>query len=526
MASIEGNDTEEQSQSSGSWICVNDDEFDALSINFKPKPVEKYPAKLHARSVAKRLGTKAGLIYLVGLPSKLYEDSDMPVIFRQRRYFYYLTGIDLPDCTVTYNIQRDQLRLWIPAERTGRDVIYNGFTPSPDDIYAKYDFDHVGRHGSLDGYIAHFAHRESGDIFVLHEDQKPKLPERSNGANVWSYIDHFDTSRLQPAMDASRAIKSAYEIKLIRKASEISAQAHTNVLLSIKYLENESEVEAVFQATSIAARAKHQAYGVIAAAGENASTLHYMANNEPLKGRQLLCLDAGCEWKCYASDVTRTFPISGKHTTESKAIYDLVAKMQEECIKMVKPNANYRDIHLHAHKVAIRGLMELGLLNGSFEELYAAGASVMFLPHGLGHYMGLEVHDVGAVGNLLYAFQDEHKDWMSAYHEIRSQPSTSASSILAPNMVITVEPGIYFSRYALEDVYLKDPKYAKFINKDFLQYYYPVGGVRIEDDILVTEDGFENLTTAPKGQAALDIINGYDENATVAMKAKSRGWSW
>jgi Xaa-Pro dipeptidase len=285
---------------------------------------------------------------------------------------------------VTYNIKRDQLRLWIPPERTGRDVIYNGFTPTPDEIYAKYDFDHVNRKGSLDGYIAHFAYRETGDIFVLHEDQKPKLPERLDGCTIWSYIDHFDTSRLQPAMDASRAIKSAYEIKLIRKASEITAQGHINVLRGIKYFENEAEAEAVFTATCIAQQAKQQAYGVIAGSGVNASTLHYIANNEPLKGRQLLCLDAGCEWQCYASDVTRTFPISGEFTQEAKAIYDIVAKMQEECIKMVKPNANYRDIHLHAHKVAILGLMELGLLhNGTFEELFKAGASVPFFPHGV-----------------------------------------------------------------------------------------------------------------------------------------------
>ncbi len=334
--------------------------------------------------MAKHLGAKNGLIYLVGRPSKLYEDSDQPVAFRQRRYFYYLTGLDFPDCTVTYNIQGDQLRLWIPPDRTGRSVIYNGPTPSPEEIHANYDFDHVNRVGSLGGYLAHFAYRESGDIFVLHEDQKPKLPKILDEITVWSYIDHFDTSRLQPAMDASRAIKSPYEIGLIRKANEITAQAHLNVLLGIKHFENEAEVDAVFTATCIAAKAKQQSYGVIAASGENASTLHYVANNEPLKGRQLLVLDAGCEWQCYASDVTRTLPISGNFTPEAQSIYDIVLQMQEECIEMVKPGANYRDIHMHAHKVATRGLVDLGILhNGTLEELYVAGASAMFLPHGV-----------------------------------------------------------------------------------------------------------------------------------------------
>jgi Xaa-Pro dipeptidase len=113
--------------------------------------------------------------------------------------------------------------------------------------------------------------------------------------------------------------------------------------------------------------------------------LHYEANNEPLEGRQLVVLDAGCEWKCYASDVTRTFPISGRHTTESKAIYDIVEKMQEECIEMCLPRADYRDIQQHANEVAVEGLMELGLLQGgTFEELLKSGVVRAFFPHGLG----------------------------------------------------------------------------------------------------------------------------------------------
>jgi len=403
-------------------------------------------AKIHARAVAKHLGTKKGLIYLEGIPSMEYEDSDQPVFFRQRRYFYYLTGINLPDCTVTYNIQRDQLRLWVPAARTGRDVIHNGQTPSPDDILANYDFDNVNRKGSLEGYLAHFAYRETGDIFVLHEAQQPKLPNRLNETTVWSYIDHFDTSRLQPAMDASRSIKSDHEVKLLRKANDITAEAHINVLRSIKNLDHEAEVEAVFTGTCIAARAKNQAYSVIAAAGENASTLHYIANDSPLAGRQLMCLDAGCEYDCYASDVTRTFPLSGKWTPEAKATYEIVEKMQEECIKMVKPKRDFREVHMHAVKVATLGLMELGLLhNGTFEELYAIGAAIAFFPHGLGHHLGLEVHDVGDGGALLYGFSEKPKDWMAAFHEMRSKtPQTSAgTSILETNMVLTVEPGMY-----------------------------------------------------------------------------------
>jgi len=171
---------------------------------------------------------------------------------------------------------------------------------------------------------------------------------------------------------------------MIRKANEITAQAHINVLRSIKQLTNEAEIEAIFAATCTAKLAKQQSYGIIAGSGSNASVLHYVSNNEPLTGRQLVCLDAGCEWELYASDVTRTFPISGKFTPEAKAIYDVVEKMQEECIELVKPGVDYREIQLHAEKVAIAGLLKLGLLHrGTVDEIYKSGAHAAFFPHGV-----------------------------------------------------------------------------------------------------------------------------------------------
>ncbi|ESZ97636.1 hypothetical protein SBOR_1980 [Sclerotinia borealis F-4128] len=539
-------DSEVRPTSKGSWTCKEVDEFDALSIEYKPKPTEKYPAKLHARQVKNHLGVNEGLIYLPGLPSFNYEDSDMPPAFRQRRYFYYLTGVNLPDCTVTYNIHRDQLWLWIPPPNSGSSVIYTGSRPTAKEIMAKYDFDHVEKLPHLDSYLTWYAHTEPGNIHLLHDYQAPKSIElqitRKNGCHSIISKSPFDSSKLEEAMNTARAIKSPYELRMIRKASAITAQAHIDVLRGLRHLSNEAEIEAIFTATCIAKQAKTQAYGVIAGSGENASTLHYMANNEPLKGRQLVCLDAGCEWDCYASDVTRTVPISGKYTEEAQAIYDLVAKMQDECIDMLGPGANYRDIHMHAHRVALKGLMDLGLVEGgTFDELYMAGVSVAFFPHGLGHYVGLEVHDVGPGGsritNRLYGFSKKPADWTDAYFQILSNSGVTSDggAILAKDMVVTIEPGIYFSRYALEEVYLKSPKYAKYINKKLLQKYYPVGGVRIEDDLLITKDGYENLTTVPKGEEALKIINEGKEHeeereankkAAESRRKHKKTWFW
>ena len=309
--------------------------------------------------------------------------------FRQGRYFYYLTGVDLPNCAVTYDVGNDELVLFIPPPNTGKSVIYNGSTPTSKEMMAKYDFHAVKYIADLPAYLNYFAHREKGFIYVLHPHHIFRAAISPNytfpdGTQSTLQISPWETTKLKPAMNASRVIKSPYEVQMIRKANVISGKAHINVLRQIRYLKNEANVEAIFTATCIAQHAKRQAYGVIAGAGENASTLHYIANNDPLSGRQLLCLDAACEWNCYAADVTRTFPISGQYTSEAKAIYDIVAEMQEEAIEMCKPGANYIDIHLHTHSIAIRGLMKLGLLqNGSEEEIFKSGVSVAFFPHGV-----------------------------------------------------------------------------------------------------------------------------------------------
>jgi len=223
-------------------------------------------------------------------------------------------------------------------------VIFYGQVPSIKHFMEISDIDDVLRTTDITQYIDFYAKHDKGRIYALHESQVPKMSDH----NPWSYItatvssSRLDVRNLQPAMDKARCVKSEYEVKMIKKANQITAQAHTNVLKGIHSFRNETEIEAVFTATCIAHQAKNQAYGVIAGSGPNASTLHYEANKDPLAGRQVVCLDAGCEWKDYASDVTRSFPISGEWSKEAKAIYDIVDRMQQECIDMVKPGVDYR----------------------------------------------------------------------------------------------------------------------------------------------------------------------------------------
>lgn len=318
-------------------------------------------------------------------------------------------------------------------------------------------------------------------------------------------------------MDAAREIKDEHEIRMIRRANEISGLAHRRILENIHRISNETEIEASFLDTCIAHGAKQQAYDIIAGSGENAAVLHYVKNDEPLRDRQLVCLDAGAEWDCYASDVTRTFPLKGDWpSTEARDIYQLVEKIQNECISGIRKGVKFLSLHLLAQDMVVKGLLELGILidtakDGDKLEPHKSEVCRIFFPHGLGHHMGLEVHDVSAKP-ITALRKGEHGDNTSL--ESGSTPPSSTTtdyplcptseSTLEEGMVVTVEPGIYFSRYALANA--KTLSIAKYINFESAEKYIPVGGVRIEDDILVTAHGNENLTTAPKGEEMLDII--------------------
>ncbi|KAI0393631.1 metallopeptidase family M24-domain-containing protein [Xylariaceae sp. FL0594] len=509
---------------------VLEDEFDALTIAVENKQAEqelaqKYPAKRHARRVARKLGVVKGLIYLAGQKEMYWEDSDQGPPFRQRRYFYYLSGADFAGCTVTYDIEKDWLTLWIPHSDPAA-ILWFGKTPSAKDCLARYDVHEVRYVEELKEYIRDL---RGTMVYALGIDinlqQLLLEPPCAMGKT-------FDTTRLRPAMDRARVIKTGYEIAMIRKANAVSSAAHRLVAERIGAMVNECQLEGAFLGSCVAQNAHAQAYPVIAGSGANASTLHYDANNEYLAGRQLVVLDAGAEWACYASDVTRTLPIArATFSPEARAIYDLVHRMQEECIERVRPGAVFRDLHLHASRVAVEGLLELGILhNGTVEEIYKSGVVGLFFPHGLGHHVGLDVHDVQSKGLLhssvssssgLQPGKQKQKRHFAGIAALRSMLEAEGESKtedtnrnqLRTNMVVTIEPGIYFCRPYIESHFTEDEDeeemvvaVKRYVNLDVLEGYYPVGGVRVEDCIRVTADGYENLTTAPKGEELLRLV--------------------
>lgn len=311
----------------------------------------------------------------------------MPKTWRQRRYFFYITGVDFADCVVTYDIGADSLRLFVPTFDDVRQVIYFGTTPSIKECEEKYDVDIVQPNGEINDFLVDWLYRhEKPTIYILHDDQGPRMLQlRPEDYALLGLRKVLNSTLLLPAMDAARVIKSEYEVALIRKANDISSWAHKGVLHEMAEASNETHIEATFLGLCVFKGAKKQAYNIIAGSGENASTLHYDANDQPLEGKQLVCLDAGCEWNCYASDITRTFPISGTFTQEAHEIYTLVQEMQEECIKRIKPGVAYHDLQVLAMDIAVMGLLKLGVLhNGNFRDVYNCGR--IFFPHGVRFY--------------------------------------------------------------------------------------------------------------------------------------------
>lgn len=376
------------------------------------------------------------------------------------------------------------------------------------------------------------------DIDEAHYISKSKALISSDESRVYRQ----DEQDLRQAMDSCRVIKDDFEIDLIRQANDISGMAHVEVMKCMHTFSNEADVEAAYMKVCIAQRAKLQAYDPIAGSGANAAELHYSANDADFGSGQTLVLDAGCEVARYASDVTRTLPINHERpgywpSRETEQIYNLVEAIQESCIKQMAPGKQFVETFWHAHYMVIDGLLELGILKGDRDEIFHTGTSRAFLPHGLGHHVGLEVHDVSPVPHPPLSSDGEERDtverakalaedqaraafakWMpESVEKMRSlqrlthphiYETSHSSSQLAPGMVVTIEPGIYFNDFLLKRFFLNKSKHRQFIDTKVLDRYMQVGGVRIEDDILITRTGYKNLTTAPKGAKMLEIMRG------------------
>ena len=270
----------------------------------------------------------------------------------------------------------------------------------------------------------------------------------------------FTIKNITPLLNKLRLVKDDYEIAMIKKACNISANAHIHTMQQCQPSWREDHIEAEFFAKGRAQGAKQLAYPTIAASANNACTLHYNQNDSPLQG--LVLLDAGMEYCGYASDITRTFPASGKFTSQEKDLYDIVLRAQESAIDAIKPGVSWQDLDSIAQKIILQGCLDLEIFKPN--SIKTSELLRMIFPHSLGHHLGLDVHD----------------------GSVKTKPH------LVTGNVITIEPGIYLNQ---NNPYIKD-EWRKI-------------GIRIEDDILVTNTGHVNLSKhAPKSVSAIETLMG------------------
>jgi Xaa-Pro aminopeptidase len=271
-----------------------------------------------------------------------------------------------------------------------------------------------------------------------------------------------------PVLHELRLFKSPAELEVMRRAATITAEAHVAAMRAARPGVRENEIEALIEYTFRRRGASAPAYGTIVAGGEHACTLHYVRNDSVLRDGDLLLIDAGAEFECYASDVTRTFPINGRFGAEQRALYQVVLDAQLAAIERVRPGAAFGDVHDAALRALVGGLIELGLLGGALEDELKKDDFKRFYMHRTSHWLGLDVHDCGAYMH------------------------NGASRKLEPGMVLTVEPGLYV---AADD--------------ERVEERWRGIGIRIEDDVLVTPTGGEVLTAAiPKSTADLEALVG------------------
>lgn len=432
----------------------------------------KYPAKAHALKVSNYLKSHSDVtspvFFISGESQELYQYSDQTKPIRQNRYFFYFSGVSIPGSHILYQADTDKLTLYLP-EIDKEDVMWSGLPLTIEESKAKYDFDEVKYVTELEADLESL---KSSVIFTTDVN--------TNNEKFKQYLTPSDKSFFL-AMDESRLIKDEYEIELMRHAAKLTDNCHFAVMLAIPIETEETHIHAEFMYHALRQGSKYQSYDPICCSGENCSTLHYVKNDEKIEPtRHSILIDAGCEWECYASDVTRCFPINGDWTKEHLEIYTLVLKMQKAVMDQTKPGAHWDDLHLLAHRVLIEGFLELGIFKSEFsvDQLFKAKASARFFPHGLGHLLGMDTHDVGGNPNF------EDADPLLCNLRLRRK--------LEVGMVVTDEPGCYFSPFLLDEVLKGD--LAQYVNRDVLDKYWYVGGVRIEDDLLITETGYENLT--------------------------------
>lgn len=410
--------------------------------------------KIRRNKILKHLGSSSILILLASKEKERNNGINYP--YRQNSNFHYLTGFNEPlSAVVFFNNEV----YFFCREKNKEYEQWNGKLIGPSMAKSIFEFSYAFDISKLEEKVKKFI-RSSNKVYLDFSDH-----------DNFKYINNFIINNLTNGKNRSleciddanlliskyRQIKSTNEIKFLKKSCQIASLAHIAAMKKCKPGLNEYDLENEISYTFGNHNARSNSYPPIIAAGKNACTLHYTNNNNVIKNNSVILIDAGCEYNMYASDITRSFPANGKFTSFQKDIYSLVLSAQNEALKKMKIGNSISEFHNTAVKVICKGLSDLKLIDKSSDEILEKKLYLKYYMHGTGHFLGLDVHDVG-----MYA--------------VNNKPIR-----LKKGMVITLEPGLYISQKNL--------------------------GIRIEDDILIDNNGPVVLSkTAPKSISQIEEI--------------------
>ena len=400
--------------------------------------------------------------------------------YRQNSDFFYLTGFEEPDAIAIISPSSEKKFTLFVRPRDPEREIWDGYRAGVEGAVSEYGADEAFSVAEFDEKLAEVL---DGPASLYYAFGKRSAELDTKIIRQLSLMRETNRKPLEPPariIDPStiihemRVLKSEAEVSIMQRAADIAAEAHVEAMKAVRAGMKEYEVEALIEAVFRRHGSAGPSYTSIIGSGANATVLHYITNMGTLKDGDLLLVDAGAEYKGYASDITRTFPINGRFTQAQSDVYDLVLETQMSCIDMVRPGVRLEDLKTHSVEMLTEGMVRLGLLKGDPKKLIEEKKYMQFYMHNLGHYLGIDVHDAGR-----YYFNGE-------------------SRAAEAGMVMTIEPGLYISP--------DTTRIPEGFNQDVPEKYLGIG-VRIEDDVLVTANGARVLTNkVPKDPGEIEAL--------------------
>jgi len=426
----------------------------------------------------------SGIIFLNGNEDVGMNYKDNTYHFRQDSSFLYFAGIDKPGLSLIIDIDGD-MEILFGNDATMDEIVWMGTQPTIASLAAdsgiknNLSTDQLGLYFSKSlaaGQTIHFL--------------PPYRPETFTKLSLFFNVPQSELAakasvKLIKAVVAQRSVKSAEEVAEIEKAVNVSNEMHLLAMQQVRPGVTEKQAAGLVHGLALGAGGNISYPIILTADGQ---TLHNHPTGRVLKSGDLVLVDCGAETAMhYAGDLTRTFPVDPTFTNKQKEIYEIVLKSETEAAKIMKPGVLFKDVYTLSAEYLVDGLKQLGIMKGDVQEAVQAGAHTLFFPCGLGHMMGLDVHDMEDLGEQYVGYTDELKK--STEFGLKSLRLGKA---LEPGFVLTVEPGIYFIP-ELIDLWQAEKKHHNFINYDKLDVYRNFGGARVEENFLITETGYQLL---------------------------------